>query len=43
MQKGLAKNRIMDCINVENGIDLVQWPVLPVFDRGRILSVTSEI
>ena len=27
----------MDCINVENGIDLVQWPVLPVFNLWQDL------
>ena len=33
----LIPYRIMDCINVENGIDLVQWPVLPVFDLWQDL------
>ena len=29
--------RIMDCIDVENRIDLVQWPVLPVFNPWQNL------
>ena len=29
--------RIMDCIDVENRIDLVQWPVLPVFNLWQDL------
>ena len=39
----IIPNGVVDCIDVEDGVDVVEGPVLPALDLGQVLSVTSDM